>query len=160
MYVPNLVAIHPIADIVRPLSHTANLANKSPCNVMSCSLKQVTFWDSTCLPCGMITEWHLFNVIRRKTLFIHQTSQLWSISNFNILRMHIWQWQQKVYGLYEINSNIAHLQLGWRKIKNKKRNKRVNLHIKKAYRWAVTLMNLLIAQQQKMLSFLNKAFQF
>lgn len=48
-----------------------------------CSLMQLN------LTMLMITEWHLFNVTRRKTLFIHQTSQLWSISNFNILRMHI-----------------------------------------------------------------------
>ena len=98
------------------LSQAASKANKyrvmSWDDVRSDILDMVTMW--------MITEWHLFNVIRRKTLFIHQTSQLWSISNFNILRMHIWQWQQKVYGLYEINSNIAHLQLGWRKINKTK----------------------------------------
>lgn len=75
--------------------------------------------------------------------------------------MHIGQRQQKVYGVYEINSNFAHLQPGWEKNQNQKPKGLIFIFKKqkKVYRWIVILMNSLIAQQKR-ISFLNKAFYF
>lgn len=79
--------------------------------------------DSWTPPCGWsLNEIYLTLSGERHCLFIKPVNfgQLaTSTIFFFFFRMYIWQWQQKVYGLYQINSNIAHLQLGWRKKKHK-----------------------------------------
>lgn len=120
--------------------------------------QRVVHWRSWMSPC----EWSLNGIYlmlpgERHCLFIKPV-------NFGQLAtLTFWECtydndNKKFMVLYEINSNIAHLQLGWRKKKNE--TKRVNLHIKKAYRWVVITHELTNCSTKKMLSFLNKAFQF